>query len=92
MADELYSVLNRFHREVMIPDMQLMVGNLRDEMLSLVLPAFHREVVVPDILRMLAQFHREVVLPDIQRIVGDAVAPLALRDEMRTYRVSSPKR
>jgi len=97
MAEELYSVLTRFHREVMIPDMQRMVGGLRDDMLSHVLPVFHREVMFPDMQRMvgdlrdemlshvLPAFHREVVVPDIQRIVGDAVAPFALRDETLSH-------
>jgi predicted nuclease with TOPRIM domain len=34
MADELYDVLTRFHREVVIPDMQRMIGEVRSEVLS----------------------------------------------------------
>jgi hypothetical protein len=33
VADELYDVLTRFHREVVIPDMQRMVGDVRNDML-----------------------------------------------------------
>lgn len=32
MAEDLLPILTRFHREVVLPDMQRLVGDLRDEM------------------------------------------------------------
>ncbi len=49
MAEELYSALQQFHRDVVVPEMQ----------------RFHREVVIPDMQRMLLHFHRNVAVPEI---------------------------
>lgn len=96
MAEELYDVLNRFHREVLRPDMQAELARfhrevVRPDMEQLMdqrLARFHRETVIPDVERIigerLARFHEETVIPDIERIVdervGAKIAPL--RDEM----------
>jgi ATP-dependent helicase/DNAse subunit B len=58
MAEELYSALQQFHRDIVVPEMQ----------------RFHREVVIPDMQRMLLHFHREVAVPEIVGTLREELA------------------
>jgi hypothetical protein len=62
MAEELYSALQQFHRDIVVPDMQRM------------LLQFHREVVIPDMQRMLLHFHRVVAVPEIVGTLREEIA------------------
>ena len=58
MAEELYSALQQFHRDVVVPEMQ----------------RFHREVVIPDMQLMLMHFHRNVAVPEIVGTLREEIA------------------
>ena len=58
MAEELYSALQQFHQDVVVPEMQ----------------RFHREVVIPDMQRMLLHFHRDVAVPEIVGTLREKIA------------------